>query len=85
MDIGREYRVLLMVGDDLGDFVSVKGKDRPARDQLVGSNVERWGREWIVLPNPSYGSWERTFYDPGKDDGEVILQKKTAELNCQLP
>ena len=21
-------------------------------------HAERWGRDWIMLPNPSYGSWE---------------------------
>ncbi len=46
--------VLMFVGDNIQDF--------PALTQAARANVERlepFGRAWIVLPNPMYGSWQR--------------------------
>lgn len=56
--VAADYRVLLMLGDNLGDFTdSYKGS--PAERQAVyEANQDKWGREWIALPNPGYGSWE---------------------------
>ncbi len=28
----------------------------------ANQHAERWGREWIILPNPMYGSWEASLY-----------------------
>lgn len=56
--VASNYRVLLLAGDDLNDFVPANGS-RSARDELVASNSPRWGDSWFMLPNPVYGSWER--------------------------
>lgn len=56
----RRYRLLMLFGDDLGDFlpgVKDEGIDSALRDALVEEHASRWGRAWFVLPNPSYGSW----------------------------
>ncbi len=56
--VARTHRILLLVGDDLGDFAPAEGtvQDRAAR---LAAHEARWGRQWIVVPNPMYGSWER--------------------------
>lgn len=56
----ERYRIIMLFGDDLGDFVS--GVKKPGitpaqRSAVVAKHEERWGRQWFVLPNPSYGSW----------------------------
>ena len=79
-DVARRHRVLLLVGDDLGDFVPVSGLGSDARLQAMQKHAARWGREWILLANPVYGSWERVFYDPATDDCDVILLKKLIGL-----
>lgn len=56
--VGERYRVLLLVGDNLGDFVDGYRSSVAERAALVEQYAEWWGRRWIVLPNPSYGSWE---------------------------
>lgn len=69
--IASRYRVLLVIGDDFNDFVNGRVPlDR--RAALVRENADRWGRRWIVLPNPIYGSWERALYDfePDLSDAE---------------
>lgn len=57
--VAEDYRVLLLAGDDLGDFVSVGGLTVQARRRLMEQYRDRWGRRWIILPNPIYGSWQR--------------------------
>lgn len=77
--VAANHRVLLMAGDDLGDFVAIaeggKRLDRAARSALVDRFSGYWEERWFVLPNPVYGSWERTFY-PGGTSAADALQKK---------
>ena len=67
--VASGHRILLLVGDNLGDFTDepqpgrwVRGDavnrpgGRPARSPRVGDRW--WGQRWIVVPNPVYGSWE---------------------------
>jgi 5'-nucleotidase (lipoprotein e(P4) family) len=56
--VASTHRILLLVGDDLGDFTSREGTV-DERMQRVRENGRRWGTSWFVLPNPMYGSWER--------------------------
>jgi acid phosphatase len=58
--VAAEHRVLLLLGDDLNDFVTADAAAGGAgRDTLAEAHRERWGRQWFLLPNPMYGSWER--------------------------
>lgn len=65
--IAKDYRVIMLVGDDLGDFLpcvrkrvvapctgSATAEDRRRRVRAHGS---LWGDGWYVLPNPMHGSW----------------------------
>lgn len=54
--VADSFRVLLLVGDDLNDFVSAR-VPASERDALVEVHREKWGERWFVLPNPIYGSW----------------------------
>jgi acid phosphatase len=79
--VASNHRVLLMAGDDLGDFVSISedGSDRmlaqPARAALVDRYSGYWEDRWMVLPNPAYGSWERIFYSPADSDAEQLRKQ----------
>lgn len=57
--ITREYRVLLVLGDDLNDFVSARHLGIRERRELIRKTQSHWGRDWFMLPNPLYGSWKR--------------------------
>jgi 5'-nucleotidase (lipoprotein e(P4) family) len=59
--VASSHRVLLMLGDDLNDFVTVRGSRLEERDALAAARADRFGNQWFVLPNPVYGSWLRTF------------------------
>ncbi len=56
--VGREHRVLLLIGDALGDFVSGGDAAVAERQRLVRGHADYWGSRWIVLPNPQYGAWD---------------------------
>jgi len=78
--IASTHRILLEMGDDLGDFFDTTGLDADGRVKAVTTHSDSWGREWILLPNPAYGGWERVFYPPGEKDPRVILEDKRKAL-----
>jgi 5'-nucleotidase (lipoprotein e(P4) family) len=56
------YRVLLNIGDNFGDFDDSYRSSENDRLKAFEANRERWGREWLMLPNPSYGSFESAIF-----------------------
>ncbi len=61
--VGRRHRVLLQIGDQLSDLVSVTGNTRQARQTSVEPFAAWMGERWFLLPNPIYGSWESALFD----------------------
>jgi 5'-nucleotidase (lipoprotein e(P4) family) len=76
VEIARSHRVLLLVGDDMNDFVSTATLTPPQRVELAKKHADRWGRSWILLPNPMYGSWERALYTGLTTDEEILRRKR---------
>jgi acid phosphatase len=60
--VAKDYRVLLNLGDNFGDFVDEYRGTEAQRLALLEEHKARWGREWIMLPNPTYGSFESAPY-----------------------
>ena len=56
--IAKSYRILLNVGDNFGDFVDEYRGTEAERLKVMDEHKDRWGREWIMIANPSYGSFE---------------------------
>ncbi|MEO9903403.1 5'-nucleotidase, lipoprotein e(P4) family [Nisaea sp.] len=53
------YRVLLQLGDNLGDFTDENVKGSPSeRLGTFEKHQAMWGKQWIMFANPTYGSWE---------------------------
>ena len=65
-EVASRYRILMLFGDDLGDFLpDVKKNITPMqRDRLVDEYRDHWGVKWFVFSNPVYGSWMRVLKDP---------------------
>ncbi len=58
LEVGRHFRIVLNVGDDLADFIpGVRGATVAERDRARCARDAYWGRRWFVIPNPIYGSW----------------------------
>jgi 5'-nucleotidase (lipoprotein e(P4) family) len=65
--IAKSYRIVLFIGDDLGDFLAgVKGDDitPQQRRELTHAYCSYWGDRWFLIANPMYGSWEQTLRKP---------------------
>lgn len=60
--IARTHRVLLQVGDQLGDFLTVRVNTVDGRRSALAPYLDWVGERWFVLPNPTYGSWEPALF-----------------------
>ncbi len=66
--IAQNYCVIAMVGDQLGDFAQgfnakeLSIAQRRALATLPGV-AALWGKGWFLLPNPTYGPWDRATND----------------------
>jgi len=60
--VAQNYRILLLLGDNFGDFVDAYKGTEAERQQVYAANATHWGHDWIMLPNPSYGSFEAVPY-----------------------
>ncbi|MGH8172944.1 MAG: 5'-nucleotidase, lipoprotein e(P4) family, partial [Rhodanobacteraceae bacterium] len=61
--IGRTYRVVMMFGDQLGDFVDLPANTVDGRREAISPYMDWIGERWFVLPNPMYGSWETALFN----------------------
>ncbi len=65
--LAQTHRIVMLIGDDLGDFLpcvrrkpyapcsaSATGDDRM---RMVENTRHLWGNGWYILPNPMHGSW----------------------------
>ena len=75
--IAQDYRILLLIGDQLGDFISLDeataGMD--SRKEIAAKYVEMWGKKWFMITNPIYGRWEASIYNNEYPDTESELMQ----------
>lgn len=77
----KKYDVIMLVGDNLGDFdKAFYEQDNATRRKLVDERHNLWGARFIVLPNPMYGDWEGPMYR-GYDKKDRVK----ARLNALRP
>ena len=75
--VAEKHRVLLLVGDDLGDFIPARLTPEE-RGAAAEKHAAWWGERWFLLPNPMYGSWDRALYGFESLADEEILRRKRA-------
>lgn len=56
--VAARFRVLQLLGDNLGDFIDDYRGGVAERAAAVAPYSDWWGSRWFLLANPSYGSWE---------------------------
>ena len=75
--IAQDYRILLLIGDQLGDFISLDeataGMD--SRKEVAAKYEEMWGKKWFIITNPIYGRWEAAIYNNEYPDTESELMQ----------
>jgi acid phosphatase len=81
-EVASGYRILLLIGDNMGDFVSASDGTVAERRAFADQHAEYFGTRWITLPNPQYGSWEGAVIDFNfRQPLEQIRQIKIDMLN----
>jgi acid phosphatase len=65
--IASTHRVIMLLGDDLNDFVActrssprapcTEAATSQSRQEAVVDYAAYWGHGWYILPNPMHGSW----------------------------
>lgn len=79
-EVLRTHEILMLLGDNLGDFDHLFDvRDEAKRDEGVRIFAEEFGRRFIVLPNPNYGTWE-----PAMNGGYPSLNDKDQKLRTIL-
>lgn len=80
--IAERYRIVMMFGDNTGDFLGIgEAQGAPlARRSAMERHAERWGRDWFMLPNPMYGYWDGAVldYDYARETAEIDTLRRKA-------
>lgn len=62
--IAKDYTVIAYLGDNANDTpMGTYHKMMKERNAIVDQNREKFGTQYIVIPNPSYGDWEPAIVD----------------------
>ena len=77
--IAAHYRIILLVGDALGDFIDSDSLSTQKRNELARQHDADWGLRWIILPNSMYGAWERSLTSAKDRTTEKIRLLDTAK------
>jgi acid phosphatase len=77
-EIAKRFRILLLFGDDLKDFMPGSAGGVDQRRELAGPYSDYWGTKWIILPNAIYGSWDTALFASLSDPTDQ--QKRDALL-----
>lgn len=57
--VADEHRIVLLIGDNMGDFCDgVEISDQAERNAVALAGERMVGTRWVVLPNAIYGGWE---------------------------
>ena len=82
-NIADDYRIVLLVGDQLTDFISTKEAYvfHSDRKKLAKKYSDMWGSKWFMITNPTYGRWELSIYDQMPKSEDEAIQKRKETLN----
>jgi acid phosphatase len=75
--IAKDYRILLSFGDNFGDFDDRYRSSEADRLKAFEENMQRWGREWLVIANPTYGSFDTAPF--GHDFKKPVAEQRKAK------
>ena len=79
--VADKYEIALLVGDNLGDFSEIfdNRSDRMGKG-LVDQYKNEFGKHFIILPNPIYGSWTKATYGStsGLSPKEISEKRKNS-------
>lgn len=82
--VSENYEIVLLVGDNLGDFYEDTDVFSE-REAVMKSNIANFGKKLIVLPNAIYGDWLTAIGIPGESQTiDSLLQMMAKPYQSQL-
>lgn len=75
--VTKDYRVLLNIGDNFGDFDDRYRTSEADRLKAYQDDMAYWGKQWLMLPNPTYGSFDSATY--GHDFKKPVTDQRKAK------
>lgn len=78
--VARDYRILLNVGDNFGDFDDRYRSGLADRAKAFDSDLPYWGKQWLMLANPTYGSFDTAAY--GHDFKKPLAEQRQAKWDA---
>ncbi len=81
LQVLQNQKIILLIGDNLGDFDKLFD-DQPMekRSAMVDSLKAEFGKRFIILPNPMYGDWLQAIYNY---DNKLTPEQKQ-EINYKM-
>jgi acid phosphatase len=61
-EVTKDYRVLLNIGDNFGDFDDRYRSSESDRLKAYEADMAYWGKQWLMIANPTYGSFDTAPY-----------------------
>ena len=87
--IREDYDVVVLLGDNLNDFSRrYYSTDLEQRLSLMEEDKARYGRDYIIFPNPTDGHWIRAIFgdsEPPPSDHNRIILKQAATRSAWTP
>jgi predicted secreted acid phosphatase len=75
--IAQNYRILLLFGDNMGDFTDDINGTVAQREDVFKKDAAHWGHDWIQISNPTYGSFQSApFLSDYKDNNDDQQRQK---------
>ncbi len=81
--IAKSYRILLLFGDNMGDFTDNYTGSVAERDAVFAKDAAHWGHDWIQISNPTYGSWQSAPF--GNDYKKSADEQRREEQGVLTP
>lgn len=79
--IEEEHTIIMFFGDNLNDFSEIfEKKSTEERAELVNENSYRWGVDFIIIPNPNYGSWQSALMNYQRLDPKQTHEEKMKKV-----
>lgn len=77
--VARDYRVLLLLGDNYGDFSDDFALPLDGRLASFERHRTHFGRDWLMLANPQYGSFESAPFDHDRSFAAGIRRQRKVD------
>jgi acid phosphatase len=75
--VTKDYRVLLNIGDNFGDFDDRYRTSVADRAKAFDADMAYWGKQWLMIANPTYGSFDTSTY--GHDFKKPLAEQRKAK------